>query len=287
MSKLRHREPQTATPRCHKTTRGTFVLPAALMNASSSPRRWLSAPERLLRRLSRSSRDHTLIVITRSINLHSTAPSSPLHQLNTLNQGIKHWEFSGWYEWSSCRASGTHGNEDEIGSACQQLTPAGRQRDLQPHGLPAAAGAPTWASRPLNQLCLPSHQTGTHLTRLEDAGKIRKGPCGCGNYTAATSMIAASTDALCLFGLFRCLAHVMALVCDVFICKSAEVAQCFGKKKQTPTTTVWVNWVISLERESNGTTLVCAKCPEAVTRLSCLHCSALENKQMWVAVNCR
>lgn len=38
--------------------------------------------------------------------------------------------------------------------------------------------------------------------------------------------------------------------------------------------------VISLERESNRTTLVCAKCPEAVTHLSCLHCSVLENKHI-------
>lgn len=186
MSKLqaavrRCREPQTATLRCNKTTRRTFVLPAALMNASSSPRRWFSAPERLSRRLSRSSRDHTLIVITRSINLHSTAPSSPLHQLNTLSRGIKHWEFSGWYEWSSCRASGTRGNEDEIGSACPQLTPAGRRHDLQPRRQQAAVGAPTWASSPLNRLCLPSHQTGTHLTRLEDAGKMQTAPRGCGN----------------------------------------------------------------------------------------------------------
>lgn len=133
MSKLqaavrRRCEPQTATLRGNKTTWRTFVLPAALMNASSSPRRWLSAPERLSRRLSRSSRDHALIVITRSINLHSTAPSSPLHQLNTLSRDIKHWEFSGWYEWSSCQASGTRGNEDEIGSTCPQLTPAGRWR---------------------------------------------------------------------------------------------------------------------------------------------------------------
>lgn len=146
------------------------------MNASFSPRHWLSALERLSRRLSCSSRDHTLIVITRSINLHSIAPSSPLHQLNTLSRGIKHWEFSGWYEWSSCRASGTRGNEDEIGSACPQLTPAGRWRDLQPRRLQASAGAPTWASNPLNRQCLPSHKAGTRETKLEDAGRIQSGP---------------------------------------------------------------------------------------------------------------
>lgn len=207
MSKLqatmrRRQDAPTATLRCDKTTWRTFVLPAALMNASSSPRHWLSAPERLSRRLSRSSRDHTLIVITRSINLHSAAPSSPLHQLNTLSRGIKHWEFSGWYEWSSCRASGTSGNEDEIGSACPQLTPAGRWRDLQPCRQQASAGASTWASNPLNRLCLPSHQAGTHGTG--ECWENTERP-------VATSIIVPFTGAFCLFGLFQCYAHIMAL----------------------------------------------------------------------------
>lgn len=220
----RRYKPRTATLRCDKTTRRTFVLPAALMNASSSPRRWLSAPERLSRRLSRSSRDHTLIVITRSINLHSTAPSSPLHQLNTLSRGIKHWEFGGWYEWSSCRVSGTSGNEDEIGSACPQLTPAGRWRDLQPRRLQASAG-----HRPEPQSCWTvciGRPTRLGRTELEDAGRMRRG-------------FARQQHPLVplLLQLFVCLLCFNALLtsrhfaCHVFICSSAVFKYCFSKNK--------------------------------------------------------